>query len=351
MAMIKYFKNIKYFLKKERALDKKYLFLIASKTKLDLDELSSSGLDFAGAIFPQIIYNNKLYSSGLIVFELNDTMQMLLIKKINEVTFSENEFSNCKSIVSIVEGISPYNETFLEQLFSHLDSNTNIIGGGAGFIQNECGGVIFDSDGFYYDSAILIKIKNDISMSAHHGCQYLKGPFVATSARNNVLDKIDYEDAFTVYKKYVEEDFNQELTLDNFSKIAKNYPLGIVKYNNEQIVRDPIEIKDGKLVLVGEIKDNTVINILKVDKDSMLNASSIAAKEAIQTDSNLVIMFDCLSRVRYLGESFDDELNNISRITKRRTTMGAVTIGEIANSGNRYINFFNKTCVIGAVWI
>ena len=108
-------------------------------------------------------------------------------------------------------------------------------------------------------------------------------------------------------------------------------------------------MRDKKLVLVGDIKDNSVINILKVDKTSMLEASKSAAEESIKKDSSLVFIFDCASRVNYLQDGFIEELNNISSLTTKKMLFGAVTIGEIANSGNKYINFYNKTCVIGSV--
>ena len=346
---IKYFKNIKYFLKKERRKDIKYVLMVASKTKFDLTELNDYELDFVGAIFSHIIYNNKLYESGLVVLELNAFMELVFIKNINNVSFPKNEFSQCKSIISIVEGISKYNDSFLERLFSIVDVNTNIIGGGAGFMNNHSDGVLFDTNGFYTDAAILIKIKNNITMGVKHGCNFLCGPYVATSCQENILNKIDYKDAFEVYKNAIYKDCKIELTEDNFEELAKAYPLGIVKYNSEQIVREPIAKVDGKLVLLGEVKNNAILNVLKVDKTSMLEASLQAAKSAISDDSSLVIMFDCISRVQTLQEQFNQELNHVSDLTKRRTTFGAVTVGEIANSGNKYISFYNQTCVVGAV--
>ena len=340
-----------YFLKKKRDRNKKYIFYIASQTKFDLEELIDTKLDFCGAIFSQVIYNNKLHTSGLVVMELAANMQMEFIESIADYTFKENAFDHCKSIICIVEGISSYNESFIEQLFAQVDTQTNIVGGGAGFLQNSAGGVLFNSKGYFTNSALLIKIDQDIQIGVQHGCQVLSGPYVATQCEHNILKKIDYKNALEVYKKAIYEDCQEELTLDNFQKLSKQYPIGIMKYNSEQIARDPIYEKNGELFLAGEIKDNAVLNILKVDKDSMLEASKQAASQAIKDDSNMVILFNCTARVEYLKEKFDEELDNISSITKRSTTFGAVTMGEIANSGNRYINFYNYTCVIGALCI
>lgn len=351
IANIKYFKSIKYFLKKERDKSKTYIFFIANKTKFDINEFIEYGINFAGAIFPQIIYNNKLYDKGLIVMELNSNMEMEFIKNINEVQFSDDAFSKCKSILCVVEGVSKYNESFLEKLFAQVDLDTNIIGGGAGFLSNDAGGVLFNNEGYYYDCALLVKIKNDISIGVQHGCKVISGPYVATECEYNVLKQIDYKDAIEIYKKAIYDDCQIELTEKNFRKLSQLYPLGIVKYNSEQIVRDPLSMKDGHLQVIGEIKDNAIINILKVDKDSMIDASKQAAKTAIKDESNMVIMFDCVSRVNYLQEDFSEVLNNVTDITNRSTNFGVVTIGEIANNGHRYISFYNYTTVIGAICI
>ena len=230
---IKYFKSIKIFLKNNRDLGKKYLFFVAAKTKIDLDELNNGGFDFVGAVFSEIIYNDTLYDEGLIVLELNQFFELLFIKDIKSAKFNKDEFTNTKSIISIVEGVSQYNEDFLNKLFEGVDINTRIIGGGAGFIKND-EGVIFDNKGFYFNSAILVKMKEEIELGLKHGCKYLSGPYVATKCTNNILEKIDYVDALDVYKKVIRDDCAVVITNENFSEVAKNYPIGIVKYNSEQ---------------------------------------------------------------------------------------------------------------------
>lgn len=350
MAKIKYFQNVQSFLKKEWDKENKYLFFMASKKQIDLSEFNEQGLDFIGVIFPQVIYNNKLYDSGLIVLQLDEQMELLFIKNTDTITFQDNEFSNCKSVISIVEGFSEYNESFLSKLFSNVDVNTNILGGGAGTFNN-LHPAFFDKNGYYSDSAVLIKIKNHIDIGVRHGCQYFKGPFVATSCDTNMLNSIDHQSAFELYKQIIQEDCSIELNEENFLSVAANYPLGIVKYNCEQIVREPIRIHNDGLIVLGDIKENTVLNILKVNKRSMIEASNKAAKEVVDDQTNLIIMFDCLSRVDFLKESFTEELSSITNLSNKKTVFGAVTIGEIANSGNRYINFYNKTCVIGATCI
>lgn len=56
------------------------------------------------------------------------------------------------------------------------------------------------------------------------------------------------------------------------------YPLGIVKFNNQTIVRDPIYIDQNKnIVLVGDIFQNSTINILRGDVNNLIKSSGTAS--------------------------------------------------------------------------
>jgi len=342
-----YFKTIKEFIEKNNSLD--YILFVASKTKIETQYLSLLSPNSFGAIFPEIIFKNSVYDEGVIAIQINQNMKSYLIKDINNFTLSKEKFKNVKSIITIVEGFSSNNEHFLLKLFESVDIHTNIIGGGAGLVEDKKRAVIFDKNGFYNNSAILTTLKNDIKIGVRHGWKFLEGPFIVTSCEGNILKKIDYRNAFEVYKEIIEADSKVKVNKNNFSEISKNYPFGIVKYQGEQIVRDPISLEDNNLVLVGKISNNSVINILKGKKETLLSASQEAVNVLLKEESDFVIMFDCITRKNFLKKNFQTELDTIFKQTNPSTLIGAITLGEIANEGNRYINFLNKTCVIGGI--
>jgi hypothetical protein len=120
-----------------------------------------------------------------------------------------------------------------------------------------------------------------------------------------------------------------------------------VRYSGDDIVRDPISFEEGKLILVTEVKVNSIINILKGNKISLINAAKEAAIEALGENCNLAFVFNCITRKNFLEENFKEELDEIYAQINSNNMIGALTIGEIANSGNRNINLLNKSCVIG----
>jgi hypothetical protein len=215
--------------------------------------------------------------------------------------------------------------------------------------------VIFTKDKILKDAAIIITLTKKLNLGIQNGWEYLEGPFLTTSSQNNILKTLNFKNASEIYKEVVEKDSGMKFADDNFFDIAKYYPLGIVKYDKEIIVRDPILIdENNNIVLVGDIPQNSTINILKGKEENLIKSSSIAVKKAMNNleyeDEYNVILFDCISRCISLGDKFVDELVEIKKnINPSKNLFGALTLGEIANNGNEYINFYNKTCVIGVM--
>jgi hypothetical protein len=194
-----------------------------------------------------------------------------------------------------------------------------------------------------------VPIEENVDIGVHHGWEFLEGPFVATSSEKNILKQINYENAFEFYIEAVERDSGIKFTNDNFFDLAKSYPLGIVPYSGDIIVRDPIAKDGDSLVLVGTMPENSVIQILKGENDKLIDAAKVAASEATKGDKqkNMTIMIDCISRVLFLEDSFVKEIDSVSEVIGETSLIGALTLGEIANKSNKYIDFYNKTCVIG----
>lgn len=341
---LEYFDDFESFIIKNIGSDKTFVLYVACDTLIDLEYAKESNITFAGGLFPQIIFDNKLYTTGLISIEITSDLELKFIDNIQDPL--ENEPLKCNSVIGIFNGFSKYNETFLSDLFEKLPLDCNIIGAGAGILENSEKKCLFNNTNFYNDSAILILVNSTISIGVNHGFKHLDGPFLVTESEGSVLKGLDYQNAFDIYAKCIYDDCGVELTKDNFYEISQAYALGIVKYKNEVVVRDPIDVKNGQLVLVGEINKNSVINVLKGDKDSLIQAAHDVANEIITSESHTVMMFDCISRLNYLDSRFEEEM---SILDKNKKVFGAITCGEIANSGNKYINFLNKTCVVGSL--
>ena len=344
-----YFKTLDEFIQKYGNRQATWLLLVAEETEFVHEDLKMLVAQCYGAIFPEIIYDRNHYKRGIIAKKV-DT-QPILLENIYNPNFDTLLLEKNKSMLVFVDGLSASIESFLFNLFEVVDEDCIIFGGGAGKLTFEHDAVMFSPERFVKDAALLIGLKEKLQIGVQHGWKYLEGPLVVTSSDKNILKKINYKDAFSVYRKIVEEDSHKKITKDNFFEITKSYPLGIVTMYGEVIVRDPIFTEDGALVLVGFMPNNSIINILKGNKQDLLTAASSAADIAINLECkfNNVFIVDCISRVLFLENSFEEEINIIKDKVGSANLIGVLSLGEIANTSKEYINFYNKTCVVGAL--
>lgn len=349
-----YYSSLDEFLLKNQNSNTKKFLLVGEYTNFNIEKLDSYNGEIVGGIVPFIVFNNDFLNKGIISCDLNEEENYLLVEDINCTSIDKEFFSTSNSLLVLVDGLSPFISTFLHTLFENVPENTQIIGGGAGKMTFEREPIIFTKKSMHKDSALLISLKSNLTVAVENGWEYLEGPFLVTNSEKNILKSLNFQNAFDVYKGVVEKDSNKKFNDDNFFEIAKSHPFGIIKYDKNLIVRDPIYLnEENHIVLVGDIPKNSTINILKGSKEDLINSSGKAMKKALcglndENDEHGVILFDCISRAIFLGDDFNQELGEIKKyMNPNKNLFGALTLGEIANNGDEYIIFYNKTCVIG----
>jgi hypothetical protein len=203
--------------------------------------------------------------------------------------------------------------------------------------------------------ALVVQMPMPINCAVEHGWEILSGPFLVTEADGARIQTLNYLPAFDVYKAIIEETTSSTFSDDKFFQTSQNFPLGILGINEEILVRDPILMKDGNLVCVGSVPVNAMVYILKGDKEHIINAAQKAGDRAARmpvadqySSLGVTLVFDCVSRVLYLDEKFPLEMEAIARgVGRERLILGALSIGEIANTSRGTIDLLNKSIVIG----
>lgn len=328
-----------------------YLLLIAEETPF-LEIQKIEGVQVCGAIFPRVIFKGKSFAQGIIVAKLNATTTMQIINTDDLSRFSPPK--EIRSIFTIVDGYSAQIDDFLEAFYSLIPKETKLIGGGAGksnLIQEP---VIFDIQRFYLNNAIIVSSTSTIGIGVKHGWKPLVGPFIATNSHDNILEKINFKDAFEVYKNAIEKDKKLAFEKMPFFKISQQYPLGIVRYKKDFIVREPLSTDGKNIVLVGKLDPNSVLSILKGEKADIINAAheaALVARHAIPEESiQSVLLIECISRFLFLDKDFNKETKAITNAYAPNTMIwGMLSLGEIANDNQECIEFYNNTCVIGTL--
>jgi len=326
------------------------LLLVAEHCDFEHSKLCTINPKVSGAIFPQVIYEDKNYDNVMVVVDLGENTKVTLssFEDFNKTKIDKN----ADDIILFLDALSNNITSFLEDLYELTSIHTNIIGAGAGKLTLKQEKVLFTKESIIQDGALLLTNTWHIETSVKHGWETIAGPLIANNVQNTLLHSLDYKDAFEVYKEIVEKDSKLVFDENNFFDIAKSYPLGISKLNDEILVRDPIAREKNSLVLVGDMDNNSVVYILKGDKKRLIESAKIAAKEASSKKEVLrgIFIIDCISRVLFLEDEFREELYTIRKNinTDKAITFGVLSLGEIANTNNDFIDFYNKTCVIGA---
>ncbi|WP_299263350.1 FIST signal transduction protein [Halorientalis sp.] len=310
-----------------------------------------------GGLFPELIYRGEKKESGTVVCGLTTPPDVTTVPELSDPT---QEYTNYlhpdlpvegyETAFVFVDAYATNVERFVESLFRTYSVELNYIGGGAGTLETEQQPCLFTGDGVIEDSAVVAAVDSPLQLGVKHGWQEIAGPFRVTDADGPTLQTLDGAPAFSVYKETVDEHASAELTRDDFFETAKEYPFGIARIDSEQIVRDPFEVTDDDgLSCFGDVPSGEFVNILEGQPESLIDAAAKAKEQtgADEADAEALFFFDCISRVLYLNDEFERELDSVR--TDGTPTVGALTIGEIANDGSGHLDYYNKTAVVGSV--
>ncbi|MEO7877834.1 MAG: FIST N-terminal domain-containing protein [Dokdonella sp.] len=318
-----------------------------------------------GGIFPSIIHRAQCHRNGTLIIGFPTRVDVTVVHRLTERAAVEPQLlaaapllEGADSLVVLFDGLSPNLEAFVEGLYSIIGVHSVVVGGGAGhldLVQRPC---LLGNDGLIEDAALLVALPGKVDHGVAHGWQRLAGPFLVTRSQGNVLQELNYQSAFEIYRGEVEAHCGQRFSESDFFSISKTFPLGIEGVDGDFLVRDPIKQSGDALVCVGELPQNATIYLLKGESGALIASAAESARAACAksrrrgnaVESTLAMVFDCISRVLFLGAQFGDELAALeSALTECEDLFGALTLGEIASSSSGVIELMNKSTVVALI--
>ena len=338
-----------------------FLLFIGEHCNIKLSDLVSSlnkeDILFIGGIFPKVIYKNLTSSRGIVIKRVDQ--QGLIPIYFNSESEFVNQFSDYQekeftTAFTLIDGLADSASDQLMTLFTHLGNNVRFFGGGVGRLESENQGILITNDGVFNTGTIVVFLTSKTKMDAKHGWKKSIGPFIVTKSEKNIIKELNWENAFEVYQRCIKDSQMVDITKDNFSEHSIHYPFGIFKEERDYIVRDPFEVtKEGYIKCVGNIPENSLIDILDVDKQKLGKIpQEMVANCIVKTQNNpIVVLFSCISRVNHLKDRFNQELdgfnNEMYQSIPNAELEGALSIGEIYSSGKGYLELLNKSIVLG----
>lgn len=322
-----------------------------------LFELSDKHI-IAGVIVPHLIHNQKLITEGIALIALTKENSFVSVIDMHETQLDTLQTSlethQTKSLLLFVDGLSSQFDPFIANLNEVIDSNNiDVIGSGVGVKNLSPMPVVFDQKGIYQDHALLIGTDFNLNANAHHGWHSIYGPLVVTKSKDNIIYELNGEKAFEVYQRTLQEIEGIEISAENFFDIAKGYPLGIMTFSNDEfIIRDPIMVnEDNSLTIVSSVNEYDSLFIMKGEKETLINSSKeLSSHVFAKSSSKTALLFDCISRVLFLEEAFQEELNALYPLAQPDYNLFGITcVGEISNIHLNSIKVLNKTTLLGTI--
>lgn len=348
---------------------KSLLVLTCEKNHYQEKELNSlltdCPLKIFGGIYPMLTLQGSLIKQGALIIGFEEVFDVTVFSQLDKIVDEnileelisatlEKKYNFCghNDFLMFYDALIDNIEGFIDCLFECLDHSINIAGGGAGhldFIQRPC---IFTNQGIHSNAVLLVTLPRKLNTSVAHGWNIFQGPFLVSEAQGQTVKSLNYQPAFDVYRQAIENASEQKFNNSEFFDIAKRFPLGIEDINNNLIVRDPILTKNNHLQCIGNIPINSMVYLLEGDSETLITSTE---KAAIALFSQLppstiptTMVFDCFSRMLFMEDEFDKELDVIAKHCPTSALFGVLSIGEIANSQSGAIRLLNKSIVISS---
>ncbi|MGC9456656.1 MAG: FIST signal transduction protein [Halothiobacillaceae bacterium] len=322
--------------------------------------LSKVELPLIGGIFPQVVADSRAHEQGAVVIGLPHSLETRVIEGLSdaEADFEERideacaDLDDSATMIVLVDGLARRIAALVDAVYAVFGATTNFLGGGAGSLSFEQKPCLLTNDGRVMDAALIGMLDSASALAVGHGWQTIDPDHRITRVSGNVIHEIDDRNAFAVYREIVDQHSATAINADNFFEIAQAFPFGINKLAGEMVVRDPIAVtEDGALICVGELSEGDFVNILTADANQLVRATGETAGRARQLTQSkqpeVALLFDCISRALFMKAQFHAEVDAIEAVVGTDVPVcGALVLGEIANSGTGYLEFYNKTTVV-----
>ena len=316
----------------------------------------AAGLRVCGGIFPGLIHGTVVRHTGLVAFALPAESRVTLADlgpdgvRWREAPPPVPTSGQASSLV-ILDCRAPGITAFLDELFDHFGNKVTHAGGGAGYHDLREAPTIFTEEGIWSCAALQILTPKTMTVRLRHGWTRVSGPYVASRTRGNIIRELNWEPAAAFYRGQVEA---QDPTLTGrpvYPDLNAVYPLSIGREGSEDVIRDPTGVTpEGDLRVLSDVSENSLLYLVHGDRDSLISAARQAVEECADLPGvDCCFISDCYSRALKLGADFHLELEAASRSLAAFTTTppeGVLAMGEIASTGNRHLEFYNKTFVI-----
>ncbi len=341
------------------------LALVAEQDRTGVPILQSlcrdAGMPLVGAVFPEIHHNGCFHRDGallilldpmaachpLVGLDADGDRQQQQIEALAAQIKAHLDGEQPATLLMIFDALVPNIASLLESLYLHLAESVHYAGANAGSETFQPMPCLFDGERTIGNGLLALLLRQHEGAVLEHDYRAPDRLIVASSTEGNRIISIGWQPAFDVYRQHIRQLYGIEVTRDNFYDYAVHFPFGILRADDEVLVRIPVALEeDGSLFCVGEVPEHGVLTLLEApDKSSLRTPQHLANR--LGRDCPQMFTFYCAGRRLHLGEaSAADELQSLRQALGSPELFGALSLGEIGSSQRGgYPLFHNATLV------
>lgn len=218
-----------------------------------------------------------------------------------------------------------------------------VFGGGAGVYDSNAASMIFLGRQAFSKGAICVAFLSEslhVYTRTFLGWRPLSKEMTITQADGNLLNKIDGQNAFDVYNRYLNIP-NDE----HFFANALEFPI-LIQKNDEMIARVPFFVtENGSIGFLADVDSGDKFHIGYGEPNLILSHSESIRRELYDFEPDAIFLYACISRRFLLQDDANLEIQTFNRIAP---TAGFYTYGEFIRRNSR-MNLLNSTIVIVGV--
>lgn len=323
-----------------------------------------------GAIFPALIQGASFRTDGLWLLRLDEAVPAFLLADLPaDASAAATRMSEAAeallpvdapqgdrpTLFLLFDGLLPHIASILDHLYLRLADRVEYAGANAGsetFLPMPC---LFDQDRVVGNGVLGVLLPGRAASALAHGYPVPEHAMTATSTVGNQIVTIDWRPAFDVYRALIQAEIGVVLTRDNFYQHAVHFPFGIVRANQEVVVRIPVALgEDGALHCVGEVPENAMLVLLRAPDapaaqcvGTLVNA--LAGTRGMPAGGELVTYY-CAGRRLHLGEAAPQELAQLERDSGAAQMAGAISLGEIGSTQAWGYPTFHNAAMVCTPW-
>lgn len=300
-----------------------------------------------GAIFPEIHLSGRFYRQGallvlmdplwefhrVIEFEEDDERLEYQIESLAVRVQDHLSEDSPATLFTVFDALVPKIGSILEALYLRLAESVHYAGANAGSETFQPMPCLFDSERLIGNGLLVMLLTPHEGAVLDHSYQVPEEIIAATSTEGNRIISIGWRPAFEVYRERVRQLYGVEIDRHNFYDYAVHFPFGILRADDEVVVRIPVSLEeDGSVFCVGEVPEHAVLALLEAPRPEELHSARRLA-EGMRGAEGRVLNFYCAARKCHFGEAAAVlELREIQSAMGREDLFGASSLGEIGSS-------------------